>query len=190
VHARGELEAKVERRTRIEERMSMNAVAASIAAIIERELRTLRAQLEAYSDERDLWLLAPGIANPPGALAAHLVGNLQYYVGTRLGGTGYVRDRPAEFARRDRTRADLIASIEETRAIVRATLASLPEPELDRDFPEVVGGVHLTTGDFLIHLTGHLAYHLGQIDSHRRLLTGGTAIRAVPIPELASARPA
>jgi len=112
VRARGELEAKVERRTRIEERMSMNAVAASIAAIIERELRTLRAQLEAYSDERDLWLLAPGIANPPGALAAHLVGNLQYYVGTRLGGTGYVRDRPAEFARRDRTRADLIASIE------------------------------------------------------------------------------
>ena len=168
----------------------MNAVAASIAAIIERELRTLRAQLEAYSDERDLWLLAPGIANPPGALAAHLVGTLQYYVGTRLGGTGYVRDRPAEFARRYRTRADLIASIEETRAIVRATLASLPEPELDRDFPEVVGGVHLTTGDFLIHLTSHLAYHLGQIDSHRRLLTGGTAIRAVPIPELASARPA
>jgi len=66
----------------------------------------------------------------------------------------------------------------------------LPEPELDREFPETVGGVHLTTGDFLIHLTSHLAYHLGQIDSHRRLLTGGTAIRAVPIPELASARPA
>ena len=168
----------------------MNGTVASIAAIIERELRTLRAQLEAYGDERDLWLLAPGIANPPGALAAHLVGNLQYYVGARLGGTGDVRDRPAEFARRDRTRADLIAAIEETRAIVRATLASLPEPELDREFPEVVGGVHLVTGDFLIHLTGHLAYHLGQIDSHRRLLTGGAAIRAVPIPELSSARPA
>ena len=168
----------------------MNGTVASIASIIERDLRTLRAQLEAYGDERDLWLIAPGITNPPGALAAHLVGNLQYYVGAKLGGTGYVRDRPAEFARRDRTRADLIAAVEETRSIVRATLASLPETELDRDFPEAVGGAHLSTGDFLIHLTTHLAYHLGQIDSHRRLLAGGTSIRAVPVSELASARPA
>ena len=110
--------------------------------------------------------------------------------GSKLGGTGYVRDRPAEFARRDRTRADLIAAVEETRGIVRATLAALPEEELDREFPEAVAGVQLTTGDFLIHLTVHLGYHLGQIDSHRRLLTGGTSVRAVPIPELASARPA
>lgn len=168
----------------------MNGAVTSIAAIIERDLRTLRAQLEAYGDERDLWLLAPGIANPPGALAAHLVGNLQYYIGSKLGGTGYVRDRPAEFARRDRTRSELIAAIDETRAIVRATLASLPEGELDREFPEAVAGVQVATGDLLVHLTTHLAYHLGQIDSHRRLLTGGAAVRAVPIPELASARPA
>lgn len=168
----------------------MNGTAASVAAIIERDLRTLQAQLEAYGDERDLWLLAPGISNPPGALAAHLVGNLQHFIGAKLGGTGYVRDRPAEFARRDRTRADLIAAIEETRGIVRATLASLPEAELDREFPEVVAGVHVSTGDFLIHLTGHLAYHLGQVDSHRRLLSGGGAVRALPIPELATARPA
>ena len=168
----------------------MNGTVASIAAIFERELRTLRAQLEAYADERDLWLLAPGISNPPGALAAHLVGNLQHFIGTRLGGTGYVRDRPAEFARRDRTRADLIATVDETRAIVRATLASLPETELDRDFPEPVGGVHVTTGDFLIHLIAHFGYHLGQVDSHRRLLAGGTAVRALPMAELATARPA
>jgi hypothetical protein len=167
----------------------MNGTAASIAAIIDRELQTLRAQLEGYGDERDLWLIAPGITNPPGALAAHLVGNLQYYIGARLGGTGYVRDRPAEFARRDRTRAELVADVEETRGIVRATLASLPEAELDRDYPEVVGGVHFSTGDFLIHLTTHLAYHIGQVDSHRRLLAGGSSIRAVPVSELATARP-
>ena len=63
----------------------MNGTAASVAAIIERELRSLRAQLEAYGDERDLWLVAPGISNPPGVLAAHLVGNLQHFIGARLG---------------------------------------------------------------------------------------------------------
>ena len=167
----------------------MNGTVTSIAAIIERELRTLRDQLEAYADERDLWLVAPGISNPPGVLAAHLVGNLQHFIGGRLGGTGYVRDRPAEFAGRDRTRAELIAAIDETRGVVRVTLASLPESEMDRDFPEVVAGVRVTTGDYLIHLVSHLAYHLGQVDYHRRLLAGGATVRAVPIPELATARP-
>lgn len=167
----------------------MKGAVISVAAIIERELRTLRAEIEACSDERDLWLVAPGIANPPGVLAAHLVGNLQHFIGARMGGTGYVRDRDAEFARRDRTRDELLAAIDETRGVVRATLAALPEHELDEDFPEVVAGVRITTGDLLIHIVSHLAYHLGQIDYNRRLLAGGAPVKAVPIQELASARP-
>lgn len=167
----------------------MNGTVKSIAGILERELRSLRAQVEAYADERDLWLVAPGITNPPGVLAAHLVGNLQHFIGARMGGTGYVRDRDAEFARRDRSRAELLAAIDETRGVVHATLAALPEHELDSDYPDVVAGVRVSTGDYLIHLTCHLAYHLGQIDSHRRLLAGGGTVRAVPIQELATARP-
>jgi uncharacterized damage-inducible protein DinB len=167
----------------------MNGTITTIAAIIERELRTLRAQIEACSDERDLWRVAPGIANPPGVLAAHLVGNLQHFIGARLGGTGFVRDRDAEFARRDRSRAELLAAIDETRGVVRATLAALPEYELDADYPDVVGGVRVTTGDLLVHLISHLAYHLGQIDYHRRLLAGGGALKSVPVQELATARP-
>ena len=167
----------------------MNGAVASIAAIIERELRSLRAQVEACSDERDLWLIAPGIANPPGVLAAHLVGNLQHFIGARLGGTGYVRDRDAEFARRDRSRGEVVAAIDETRGVVRATLSALPEGELDLDYPDAIAGVRVTTGDLLIHLASHLAYHLGQIDYHRRLLAGGGPLRSVPIQELVTARP-
>ena len=167
----------------------MNGTVTSIAALIERELRSLRAQIEAYGDERDLWLVAPGISNPPGVLAAHLVGNLQHFIGARLGGTGYVRVREAEFARRDRSRAELLAAIDETRGVVRATLGALPEHELGQDYPEIIGGVRVTTGDLLIHCATHLAYHLGQIDYHRRLLSGGGPLRSVPIQELATARP-
>ena len=167
----------------------MNGTIPTIAAIIERELRTLRAQIEACSDERDLWLVAPGITNPPGVLAAHLVGNLQHFIGARMGGTGYVRDRDAEFARRDRSRAELLAAIDETRGVVRATLGALPEHELGQDYPEIIGGVRVTTGDLLVHLISHLAYHLGQMDYHRRLLAGGGALKSVPVQELATARP-
>jgi hypothetical protein len=35
--------------------------------------------------------------NSFGHLVLHLTGNLNYYVGTQIAGTGYVRDRPREF---------------------------------------------------------------------------------------------
>ncbi len=160
-----------------------------VAGLLDRDLRSLHAQVAAYATEDDLWRVAPGISNSGGALAAHLVGNLKYLVGARLGGTGYVRNRPAEFALR-RTRSELLASIDETREVVSTTLGSLPEAVLDTEFPEVIGGVRLVTGDLLIHLATHLTYHLGQIDSHRRLVTGGPPLRSVPVQEMSTARPA
>jgi hypothetical protein len=43
----------------------------------------------------------------------------------------------------------------------------------------------VSTGLFLTHLVAHLAYHLGQIDYHRRLVTGQTdGVGAVSIPAL------
>src|SRR2546421_5404024 len=83
-----------------------------IAAIMSRDLRALRREIEAYGDERDLWRVAPGISNCAGTLALHLAGNIQFFVGAVLAGTGYVRDRDAEFARRDGPRAELLRGID------------------------------------------------------------------------------
>jgi hypothetical protein len=49
-----------------------------------------------------------------------------------------------------------------------------------------VSGVRLNTGTFLLHLATHFAYHLGQFDYHRRLVTGAAqGVGAQSIPELA-----
>src|SRR2546422_1300534 len=131
------------------------------------------------------------ITNSGGNLALHLVGNLQYFLGTVLGGTGYVRDRDAEFGRRDVPRAELLRQIDTALAAVAQTMALLREQDLAKPYPQPVGGVTLSTGDFLLHLAAHFTYHLGQVDYHRRLLTGKAGqIRAVPLTELASAAPA
>jgi uncharacterized damage-inducible protein DinB len=37
-------------------------------------------------------------------------------------------------------------------------------------YPEEVFKVPMTTEYFLIHLTAHLGYHLGQINYHRRMI--------------------
>ena len=91
---------------------------AFIAGVLARELKTLRREVAAYPDELDLWRLAPGIRNSAGNLALHLTGNLQHFVGTRLGQSGFVRDRDAEFGRRDVPRAELLRSIDETISVV------------------------------------------------------------------------
>ena len=163
----------------------------SVAAILDRDLRALRREVEVYPDERGLWQEVPGISNVAGTLVLHLAGNLQHYLGARLGQTGYVRDRPAEFARRDVPRSELLRQIDAARAAVKAALSRVAAIDLDTEFPEAMAGKRVGTGDYLIHLTTHFAYHLGQIDYHRRIVTGNAfAVDAIRPGELSSARPA
>jgi len=164
-------------------------LAAAIAAILDRDLRALRREIEAYPDERRLWELVPGVSNSAGTLGLHLAGNLQHYLGAQLGGTGYIRDRAAEFARRDVPRAELLSQIEAARRAVNTALSRLDPAALEREYPETVGGVRVQTGEYLVHLVAHFAYHLGQVDYHRRVVTGeGRTVDAVRAVELGTAR--
>jgi hypothetical protein len=163
---------------------------AAIAAILDRDLQALRREVEAYPDDRTLWQSVPGIINTAGTLVLHLTGNVQHFLGARLGGTDYVRDRPAEFARRNVPRAELLQEIDAARSAVRTGMDRLPEAQLAADFPEVIAGDRFVTGDYLVHLATHFAYHLGQLDYHRRVVTGNeSGIGAMRTRELSSARP-
>jgi uncharacterized damage-inducible protein DinB len=163
---------------------------AAVAAILDRDLQALAREVSAYPDERALWETPAGLTNSAGTLALHLAGNVRHYLGAKLGGTGYVRDRPAEFAARDVPRATILAQIEEARAAVRAAAARATDERQTEDFPEVVGGVRVATGEYLIHLVSHFAFHLGQLDYHRRVVTRQTrGMDAVRAAELSTARP-
>jgi hypothetical protein len=157
----------------------------ALRRILVRDLEALRRELRAYPDERLLWAAPSGVPNSAGTLALHLCGNLRHFVGAQLGRTGYVRDRDAEFADRDVPLAELERAIDGTRADIEATLRG-GAIDLDAEYPLEVAGVRLSTRTFLFHLVSHLAYHLGQIDYHRRLVTGGSeGVGAVAIPPLA-----
>jgi DinB superfamily len=163
-----------------------------IATMLARELRTLARELEAYASDAEIWATPPGLPNSAGTLTLHLCGNLQHFVGAVLGGTGYVRRRDAEFGDRGGSRAELIAGVQTTIGVVEQTLGAGRALDLAADYPDAIGGkFRVTTGDFLIHLAAHLAFHVGQIDYHRRLLTGSPAsVGVVSVPEMATARPA
>jgi uncharacterized damage-inducible protein DinB len=168
----------------------MRTLASEIGSMMARELTTLKKELEGYPSDADVWRTAPGITNTAGTLALHLAGNLRHFIGHVLGGSGYVRDRAREFAARDVPRSELLAGIDAAIADVEAALGRLPDADLAKEFPEPVANVRLETGDFLVHLVSHLSYHLGQVDYHRRLITGsGQTVGAVAPGRLSSARP-
>jgi len=156
-----------------------------IATVMTRELKALRREVESYPSDAKLWESAPGITNPGGNLVLHLAGNIQYFLGAVLGGTGYKRYRDAEFGSRDVLRADLLREIDRALAAVEVGMARVNDADLKKPFPEAVGGVTPTTGAFLAHLAVHLGYHLGQVDYHRRIISGeGKTVGALPVGEL------
>ncbi len=163
----------------------------SLAALFRRDLNALRREVEAYPDDILAWHEVPGLTNAGGTLVLHLCGNLQHFIGSRLGNTGFVRDRPAEFSRRGLTRAELCAEVDRARQAVEQTLSGLAPAALGAPFPDTLAAHQFTTDDLLLHLAVHLGYHLGQVDYHRRAVTGrSVTIGAMALPELASARPA
>jgi len=143
----------------------------NLRAVLVRDLTAARSEVEAYPNDRDLWILPEGLPNSGGTLALHLAGNLEHFIGTLLGGTGYVRDRDAEFGDRNVPREEIIARIDAAIATLRSVLGTLDARRLEEPFPQAVGGMTFPTGLFLTHLATHLAYHLGQLDYHRRVVT-------------------
>ncbi len=169
--------------------MTQPALAADLSGILDRDLRALRRELEAYPDERRIWDEVPGMPNSAGTLALHLAGNLQHYIGALWGGTGYVRDREAEFARRGVPRQELLAEVERARAAVAAGLARVGRAALEEEYPETIAEFRVRTSEYLVHLCTHMAYHLGQLDMHRRVVTGNPeGVGAMRPVELGSVR--
>jgi len=150
--------------------------------IMVRELRGMKNELLAYQDEGDIRRSVPGLPNTAGTIALHVAGNLQHFVGAQLGTSGYFRDRDAEFGRRDVSVAEIVDELDKTIAALDATFARLEEKAMDRPFPQEIAGVRPTVGEFLVHLVAHLAYHLGQIDYHRRCITGDATTAGVLSP--------
>lgn len=143
----------------------------SLKSLFTRDLNKLKAEIEQYKDEQKIWLIDRAILNSAGNLCLHLVGNLNTFVGAELGKTGYVRDRPLEFSTKYVPRTELINKVEATIKVVNETLDLLTDEDMEREYPQVKvveGGSSI--GFMLVHLSTHLAYHLGQINYHRRLL--------------------
>lgn len=135
-------------------REEMAAYVRHLAARVDRAVRAV--------PEDKLWTRPFPFGNSLGTLVLHLTGNLNHYVGAKIAGTGYVRDRPREFSDPGGYPPDdILRAFHAAIAMVAATIASLDEVEFCRpmaDDPPV-----RTTFGLLLTVTAHLNNHIGQM---------------------------
>jgi len=142
----------------------------TLNALFSRDLKRLKVEIESYQNESNLWLTEPEITNSAGNLCLHLIGNLNTYIGAALGGTDYIRNRPLEFSLKNVPQKELVKMIDETITVVQKTFEKITQDAIATEYPLLVFEEKTSTEFLLVHLTTHLAYHLGQINYHRRLL--------------------
>ncbi|GJQ61344.1 MAG: hypothetical protein SCALA702_03970 [Melioribacteraceae bacterium] len=135
-----------------------------------RELNTLKKELLFFLTDEQIWETPEGITNSAGNLILHVCGNLRFFIGNKLGETGYIRDRETEFSSKNLSRAELLAELARTIKEVEESLSRISEESLSENYPIEVGGVILTKKQFLLHLEAHLAFHVGQVGYLRRIV--------------------
>jgi len=142
----------------------------TLQVLFERDLKKLKSEIESYQNESNIWKTDKSISNSAGNLCLHIIGNLNWFVGAQFGNTGYIRQRELEFSLKNIPRVELLQEIDKTMLMLDKALLKVTNDQLEAEYPILVFQQKTSTYYFLIHLTTHLAYHLGQINYHRRLL--------------------
>jgi len=139
----------------------------SLSTELEQLRDAVRQMVEPLS-ERELWLKPVEPGNSIGHLVLHLTGNLNHFVGAKLGSTGYVRDREREFTEAaPPAKAILLADLDAAVATFRRVVDGLSAEQLAAPHPEARFG---SVFQALVHLLAHFALHRGQMSYLVRLV--------------------
>lgn len=116
----------------------------------------------------------PGLQNTVGMLLKHIAGSERYWIGEVAGGRPAHRNRDAEFAPIPVTKAEALAAIEASAAVSREVIEGMTHQMLleEVEVKRATGAMRETRAGAVLHASHHLAYHLGQLRSMARLISG------------------
>lgn len=129
--------------------------------------------LAADLSEAEFWDNPFPYGNSIGHLVLHLIGNLNYYIGTQLADTGYVRDREREFNEAQPPSKDAtLQALADTVQTVKQVLASQSHDDWAATYTAAgVDDVHDRFSIFLrcaIHFHHHIGHMSYTKDEWRR----------------------
>jgi hypothetical protein len=137
-------------------------VASGLTARYEKLAGVLR-ELASPLGEEQFWAKPFPFGNSIGHLILHLTGNLNYYVGAQIAGTGYVRDRPSEFSDATRpSKAEVLEKFDHAIAMVVHTSNKQSAEDWSKECTGVGTDAH-TRFEMILQCASHLHLHIGQI---------------------------
>jgi uncharacterized damage-inducible protein DinB len=138
-------------------------VCRSLSEHYDRVSHRVHALVEPLSTEQ-VWRRPFPYGNSVGHLLLHLTGNLSYYIGTQIAGSGYVRDRPREFADTShRPKDDVLRDFDGAVEMVLATLEAQREGDWGAPY-RGVGAEDVTDRlSMFLRCAAHADHHAGQM---------------------------
>jgi hypothetical protein len=120
-------------------------------------------EMAAPLSEEQFWTKPFPFGNSFGHLVLHLTGNLNYYIGAQIAGTGYVRDRPLEFS--DTTRqpkAEVLKKFDQAIEVVVGAINSQTADDWSKEYA-AVGAEARDRFEIVLQCATHLHHHMGQM---------------------------
>src|SRR5271155_3590528 len=132
-----------------------SVVSSSLAAYYEEVRESIHKWVAPITTEQ-LWRKPYPYGNSIGHLLLHLTGNLNYYIGAQIAGTGYVRNRPREFNDpKPPSKERALASFEDAVHMVLKTIRAQSPKDWSADYSGV-GSDSKTRLDMVISCAAHM----------------------------------
>jgi len=137
-------------------------IASSLTARYKKLAGVVRELATPLNDEQ-FWAKPFPFGNSFGHLVLHLTGNLNYYIGAQIAGTGYVRDRPLEFSEATRpSKTEVLKKFDEAIEMVLGAINSQTAEDWSKEYSAV--GVDSRDRFAVVLLCAtHLHHHIGQM---------------------------
>ena len=121
-------------------------------------------ELAAPITDEQFWSKPFAFGNSFGHLVLHLAGNLNYYIGAEIGGTGYVRDRELEFTETNHpTKEATLKKFDETVDVVVRTLLTQTSGDWAKEYTAVREEDALNRMTIFLRCATHMHHHVGQM---------------------------
>ena len=144
----------------------MSVLSESLAAALASEYRHRAAELHKWVDplpEEQFWHNPFAHGNSVGHLVLHLTGNLSYYVGARIAGTGYIRNRMEFSEPRKLPKAEVLRKFDEAIATVIAAIGNQTEADWIAPYTAEREPDSKNRVTLFLRCASHLYHHVGQI---------------------------
>jgi Protein of unknown function (DUF1572) len=141
----------------------LNETIASSLAVRYTKLGGVVRELAASLSDEQFWSKPFPFGNSFGHLVLHLTGNLNYYIGAQMAGTGYVRNRPQEFSEASRpSKAEVMKKFDDAIEMVVRTIRNQSAEDWSKSY-SATGADAKTRFEMMLQCATHLHLHIGQM---------------------------